>query len=217
VDALADVKTEKLYQEVISKVKECLQELRSTFKSRVETIATYLAKLDFDALSRAKKDLRFLADPKWVERLWLFGRGKLSWHWAKDEHAKLPLDVLRKRPIQQLLNDVDREVTVYLPRHNPPMVRKALASLSGYELAQVLDLEKAQFRSEKAQMDWLRSREAVPDRPEKDPEDALEMDSLKLSKDGRFYYVIGRLPEDDPGTRRAVIKVSAKVLRSTLK
>ncbi|MFH1833708.1 MAG: hypothetical protein ABH877_01680 [bacterium] len=209
--------TELEYREIVKEVRGCVERMRATMRLECEKIAEQVARLDVSRLAQAKKELKSLLKPDWLERLWLFGRGQISWHWAKDEHTLLPISYLRLRPVQQLLFDTEREVTIYQHRKNPPMIRKKLWALSGYELAQVVDLERPAFRDEKQQRDWMRAHETTPEKSAKDPTEFMEFDGLSLSVDGKSYFLWGRFSEDDPGTRRAAIRVPADVLRSTLK
>ena len=92
--------TELEYREIVKEVRGCVERMRATMRLECEKIAEQVARLDVSRLAQAKKELKSLLRPDWLERLWLFGRGQISWHWAKDEHTLLPISYLRLRPVQ---------------------------------------------------------------------------------------------------------------------
>jgi hypothetical protein len=194
--------------EVFAKLEVIFARVRECWKDA----SGLLARLTGPQLQEVKHRFRGVITSDHLERLAMYGQGKLSPYLALPEKT-LPASLLKRLPqaILDALNNPDREVEVW--RTDGKVFIKRLGQLSQMELEQVINQQGNILSADAQRKRFLALAKRSVDNPQADE---LVFDGLTMGAEGEavLYW---RHDEDQPGTKRYAGAVPIKTLRSILR
>ena len=206
------------FTDALKELKTLFQNLREFWNQTAQKAADLLGKMSHDQLASAKTELRPYIRADALERLALFGRGRIPFYLADPTHGLLTASDLRRLSpkAREAIADGERKVEVLCMKGTEAsVIVKSLRTLTPMEAEQVIDPDTGivpPAKQRERMVSGLKSLAVTTPKGE-----YLEFDGAKLSDDAKTLYLFFRREEEPVNSQSVRCKAPLSSLKGFVK